>query len=130
MGQPVEGHLAIDLTQTLHITRCDTETTLDQDLRLLKSDPLARELEEAIHARSAETLTDLAGLYRSGVASAAITCPFCAATRVEEMPENACQHLYRCTGCGKMLTPQPGDCCVFCSYADANCPPRQAERLA
>ena len=41
------------------------------------------------------------------------------------MPENACQHLYRCTGCGELLKPNPGDCCVFCSYADTVCPPRQ-----
>jgi len=40
--------------------------------------------------------------------------------------ENACQHFYRCTDCGAMLKPQPGDCCVFCSYADAPCPPKQA----
>ena len=46
------------------------------------------------------------------------------------MPENACQHFYRCTGCGGMLEPKPGDCCVFCSYADAICPPRQATQLA
>jgi hypothetical protein len=46
------------------------------------------------------------------------------------MPENACQHGYVCTGCGMMLTPKPGDCCVFCSYADTACPPKQAARLA
>jgi hypothetical protein len=56
---------------------------------------------------------------------ATITCPLCATQARETMPENACQHLYRCTGCGELLKPNPGDCCVFCSYADTVCPPRQ-----
>ncbi len=43
------------------------------------------------------------------------------------MPENACQHFYRCTGCGQMLKPREGDCCVFCSYGDTVCPPMQTE---
>jgi hypothetical protein len=46
------------------------------------------------------------------------------------MPENACQHFYRCTGCGEMLKPKSGDCCVFCSYADAVCPPKQESGVA
>ncbi len=25
------------------------------------------------------------------------------------------------------LVPKKGDCCVFCSYADTKCPPRQME---
>jgi hypothetical protein len=29
------------------------------------------------------------------------------------------------TGCGQRLKPKPGDCCVFCSYGDIVCPPRQ-----
>lgn len=60
------------------------------------------------------------------MASATITCPVCGTARVEEMPENACQYFYRCAACGEMLRPRPGDCCVFCSYADKNCPPRTA----
>lgn len=43
------------------------------------------------------------------------------------MPENACQRFYLCTGCGETLKPKPGDCCVFCSYADTPCPPKQEE---
>jgi hypothetical protein len=27
------------------------------------------------------------------------------------------------------VKPAPGDCCVFCSYGDALCIPRQQERL-
>jgi hypothetical protein len=49
---------------------------------------------------------------------------------METMPVNACQHGYVCTGCGELLRPKPGDCCVFCSYADAACPPRQAGKGA
>jgi hypothetical protein len=41
------------------------------------------------------------------------------------MPTNACQYFYRCEGCGTTLKPLPGDCCVFCSYSDTPCVPRQ-----
>ena len=56
---------------------------------------------------------------------ATITCPLCGKQATETMPENACQHFYRCTGCGEMLKPKDGDCCVFCSYADTVCPSKQ-----
>lgn len=56
---------------------------------------------------------------------ATITCPVCNAKARESMPEDACQYFYRCTSCGEMLKPIVGDCCVFCSYADVLCPPRQ-----
>lgn len=56
-----------------------------------------------------------------------LTCPLCGAQAREVMPENACQHFYRCTGCEEILKPRAGDCCVFCSYADTKCPPMQAE---
>jgi hypothetical protein len=58
---------------------------------------------------------------------ATIICPLCGTRAQEAMPENACQHFYLCTGCGEMLKPKPGDCCVFCSYADTVCPPKQRE---
>lgn len=44
------------------------------------------------------------------------------------MPTDACQFFYDCAGCGARLRPKPGDCCVFCSYGTAPCPPRQAAR--
>jgi hypothetical protein len=47
----------------------------------------------------------------------AITCPECGHIKVEMMPTDACQFFYDCTGCGAVLRPKPGDCCVFCSYA-------------
>jgi hypothetical protein len=56
---------------------------------------------------------------------ATITCPVCGTQAREPMPMNACQHFYRCTGCGNMLKPLPDDCCVFCSYADSVCRPNQ-----
>jgi rubredoxin len=59
------------------------------------------------------------------VLDAVITCPSCGAQSREVMPENASQHFYRCTGCGKVLRPREGDCCVFCSYSDQLCPPKQ-----
>lgn len=55
-----------------------------------------------------------------------ITCPVCGTSKVETMPTDACQFFYDCTGCGTVLRPKPGDCCVFCSYGDVACPPMQA----
>jgi hypothetical protein len=54
-----------------------------------------------------------------------LTCPLCGAVRTEAMPTDACQYYYQCTACLALLTPRPGDCCVFCSYGDVACPPRQ-----
>ena len=44
------------------------------------------------------------------------------------MPTDACQFFYECTSCGTLLRPKEGDCCVYCSYADAPCPPIQEVR--
>ena len=54
-----------------------------------------------------------------------ITCPNCGTAKAEAMPTDACQFFYDCTGCGVLLRPKPGDCCVFCSYGDVACPPVQ-----
>ncbi|WP_081940476.1 GDCCVxC domain-containing (seleno)protein [Sphingopyxis sp. LC81] len=54
-----------------------------------------------------------------------IACPKCGKASTETMPTNACQFFYDCKHCGVMLRPLPGDCCVFCSYADVPCPPIQ-----
>jgi hypothetical protein len=54
-----------------------------------------------------------------------ITCPNCSVSRLETMPTDACQFFYDCTGCGKLLRPEAGDCCVFCSYGSVPCPPIQ-----
>jgi alkylmercury lyase len=54
-----------------------------------------------------------------------ITCPKCSVAKLETMPTDACQFFYECTGCGTLLRPKPGDCCVFCSYGSVPCPPIQ-----
>lgn len=56
---------------------------------------------------------------------ASITCPHCGHRGTETMPTDACQYFYDCKGCGALLKPKHGDCCVFCSYADFKCPPMQ-----
>jgi hypothetical protein len=56
-----------------------------------------------------------------------ITCPHCHVAKLEEMPTDACQFFYRCTNCGVLLRPLGEDCCVFCSYGDVPCPPKQQE---
>ena len=55
-----------------------------------------------------------------------ITCPKCAHPKRELMPTDACQFFYECEGCGELLRPLSGDCCVYCSYGDIKCPPVQA----
>ncbi|MEK7572037.1 MAG: GDCCVxC domain-containing (seleno)protein [Patescibacteria group bacterium] len=60
---------------------------------------------------------------------AILTCPMCGAKQEVEMPTNACQHFYRCTKCEQTMKPNEGDCCVFCSYADSKCPPKQKEAI-
>ena len=57
---------------------------------------------------------------------ASITCPICGCATIEEMPVNACVRIHECRGCGAKLSSKPGDSCVFCSYADSPCPPKQA----
>lgn len=60
--------------------------------------------------------------------NASITCPECETTTTAVMPEDACQFFWECPGCSTLLRPLPGDCCVFCSYADLPCPPVQRGR--
>lgn len=57
--------------------------------------------------------------------NAVITCPKCGFKKEEQMLTDACQYFYKCQKCGVMLKPKEGDCCVFCSYADTKCPPKQ-----
>lgn len=56
-----------------------------------------------------------------------ISCPECGNSKTEQMPTDACQYFYECTFCGALLKPLPGDCCVYCSYADVPCPPIQQQ---
>lgn len=54
-----------------------------------------------------------------------ITCPECGHTADEIMPTDACQWFYECASCKALLKPEPGDCCVYCSYGTVACPPIQ-----
>jgi len=57
-----------------------------------------------------------------------LTCPHCGTRMVETMPQDSCVFFHECRGCGAMLQPGPGDCCVFCSHGDVPCPPIQQNR--
>jgi hypothetical protein len=56
-----------------------------------------------------------------------LTCPRCGVSRQEIMPSDACQFFYQCGNCKAVLRPNPGDCCVFCSYGSVKCPPMQTQ---
>ncbi|WP_082046526.1 MULTISPECIES: GDCCVxC domain-containing (seleno)protein [Rhizobium] len=57
-----------------------------------------------------------------------LTCPHCRQQATEIMPTDACQYFYDCRGCGAILRPKDGDCCIFCSYGSVPCPPIQQMR--
>ena len=59
---------------------------------------------------------------------ATVTCPRCDHKSKADMPLDACLWFYECPACHVVLTPQPGDRCVFCSYGDMQCPPKQEEK--
>ena len=59
------------------------------------------------------------------ILTSTVTCPQCGHAEAATMPTDACQFFYRCPGCDALLRPKPGDCCVFCSYGSAPCPPVQ-----
>lgn len=54
-----------------------------------------------------------------------LTCPACGHREIESMPTDACWYFYDCKGCGEVLKPHAGDCCVFCSFGTVPCPPIQ-----
>jgi hypothetical protein len=58
---------------------------------------------------------------------AVLICPHCAHVTRETMPADACMFFYECKGCKALLSPLPGDCCVFCSYGSVKCPPVQMQ---
>lgn len=61
----------------------------------------------------------------SVVIDATLTCPECGHMTDETMPTNACQFFFECSSCSTVIRPKQGDCCVFCSYSSAKCPPMQ-----
>jgi len=62
------------------------------------------------------------------VLESTLTCPNCGFSAQETMPTDACVHFCECRNCNTLLRPKPGDCCVFCSYGSAKCPPVQEQR--
>ena len=62
------------------------------------------------------------------VLESVLTCPECGAAALEVMPTDACVFFYECKQCRKLLRPNRGDCCVFCSFGSVKCPPIQLER--
>jgi hypothetical protein len=56
-----------------------------------------------------------------------ITCPECGHKETTTMPADSCQWFYECKGCGVLLKPKKGDCCVFCSYGSVPCPTIQQD---
>lgn len=54
------------------------------------------------------------------------TCPECGTETDAEMPTDRCVVFWDCPSCGTTLRPNPGDCCVFCSYGTVPCPPEQS----
>ncbi len=59
-----------------------------------------------------------------------LTCAHCGHQSLETMPTDACLFFHECAGCGELLRPKPGDCCVFCSWGSVPCPPIQQENPA
>jgi hypothetical protein len=58
-----------------------------------------------------------------------ITCPFCGTKTEYTMPEDSCVFFVKCPDCEKLIKLKDGDCCVFCSYGSAKCPPKQHEEM-
>jgi hypothetical protein len=54
-----------------------------------------------------------------------LRCPKCGAVTALPIPADQCLIVYECPGCRTIMRPLPGDCCVFCSYADVPCLPMQ-----
>ncbi len=55
-----------------------------------------------------------------------VTCPKCGSATTARMPKDACVYFWECPACGVVIRPNDGDCCVYCSYGDVPCPPKQA----
>lgn len=62
------------------------------------------------------------------VLDSTLSCPACGAASRETMPTDACLFFWECPSCKAVARPKTGDCCVFCSYGNVPCPPKQEER--
>lgn len=72
-------------------------------------------------------MSEEARIAAAPILRSALTCPHCGARQTADMPENACLYFFDCGGCGALIKPKAGDCCVFCSYGEVPCPPVQIE---
>jgi hypothetical protein len=59
------------------------------------------------------------------VTEAIVRCPHCGTETPDTMPVDSCVWFWECPACLALVKPKPGDCCVFCSYGTAPCPPKQ-----
>ncbi|MGH8497908.1 MAG: GDCCVxC domain-containing (seleno)protein [Methylococcales bacterium] len=69
------------------------------------------------------------GRTKAVILKSVLTCPHCGTAKTEAMPTDSCLYFYECSGCHKLLRPDEGHCCVFCSYGSVPCPPVQ-QRVA
>jgi len=58
---------------------------------------------------------------------AALRCPKCGHTQTGAIPTTSCVPFYVCEGCHETIRAEGENCCVFCSYADKQCPLKQNE---
>ena len=56
---------------------------------------------------------------------AELKCPHCGKVSPVEMPTTLSLLRLRCDGCGETILNKEGDCCVFCSHSELECPPMQ-----
>lgn len=54
--------------------------------------------------------------------TAMLTCPNCGHKQQGEIPTDSCVPFYVCEGCQQTIKAAGDECCVFCSYADKQCP--------
>ena len=57
-----------------------------------------------------------------------IKCPNCGNEETVEMPDYVCVRIYKCPQCDEVFKPKEGDCCVYCSYAEDDCPSKQSNK--
>ena len=54
--------------------------------------------------------------------SASLKCPECGFVENVGIPGNACMHMRKCAGCGRLMKTPKGFCCIICAYSDRKCP--------
>lgn len=59
--------------------------------------------------------------------TAILNCPECGHKQWGEIPTKSCVPFYVCKECGKTIKAKAEECCVFCSYADKQCPVKTGE---